>query len=156
MLFFIFITEMIIIVIVVIILTWLLSNFNFKVYVSFCWFASVQPQKKVFLRDHNGNKFTQLFCVIPAIAPQIFFLFSILHYSSVFDCKFICKSYVSIEFIFLMVKDTHLLMTCLFKVYEFFSPCSQQLSVSTIGCLEDYYEKGQSKYILRKFETSGR
>ena len=35
-----------------------------------------------------------------------------LHFSSVFDCKFICKSYgnfLFVEFIFVMVKDTYLL-----------------------------------------------
>ena len=33
------------------------------------------PQKNFFFRDHNGNKATELFCVIPAIAPRIFFYF---------------------------------------------------------------------------------
>ena len=57
-----------------------------------------------FLRDHNGNKATQLFCVIPAIAPCIYIQF--------FDCWFIWKSNVNfsfIEFIFVMVKNTYLL-----------------------------------------------
>ena len=36
-------------------------------YVSRC-FTSVYPTT-VFLRDRNGNKVTQLFCVIPAIVP---------------------------------------------------------------------------------------
>ena len=26
----------------------------------------------------------------------------------------------------------------------------------SVGCLEDYHERGKSKYILRKFETSAR
>ena len=34
------------------------------------------PRKKsFFLRDHNGNKAMQLFCVIPVIAPRIYFYF---------------------------------------------------------------------------------
>ena len=65
-------------------------NFNFNFFVCFCWFASVlplppPPKKKKML---------------------------IVHYSSVFDCKFIQKSYVNfwfIKFIFVMVKDTFLL-----------------------------------------------
>ena len=36
-------------------------------YVS-CCFASIYPTTN-FLRDHNGKKVIQLFCVIPAIAP---------------------------------------------------------------------------------------
>ena len=77
-------------------------------FVSFCWFTSAQKQKhKIFLRDHSGNKATQLFCVIPAIPPRIYIL-----YIQFFDCRFIWKSYVNfsfIEFIFVMVKDTYLL-----------------------------------------------
>ena len=85
---------------------------NSKYFVCFCWFTFVLPPKKAFLRDQNGNKATQLFCVIPAIAPRMFFLISILHYNLVFDCKFIWKSYVNfsfIELIFVMVKGTYLL-----------------------------------------------
>ena len=37
-------------------------------YVS-CCFISIYPTIVFFLRDHNGNKVTQLFCVIPAVAP---------------------------------------------------------------------------------------
>ena len=49
---------------------------NSKFFVCLCWFTFALPSRKVFLRDHNGNKATQLFCVIPAIAPCIcFFLF---------------------------------------------------------------------------------
>ena len=48
---------------------------NSKFFVCFCWFTFVLPTKKVFLRDHNGNKAIQLFCVIPVIAPRIFFWF---------------------------------------------------------------------------------
>ena len=50
---------------------------NPKFFVCFCWFTFVlpppPPKKKFFLRDHNGNKATQLFCVIPAIVPHMFF-----------------------------------------------------------------------------------
>ena len=47
-------------------------------FVSFCLFTSALPpppknkNRKFFLRDHNENKATQLFCVIPAIAPRIY------------------------------------------------------------------------------------
>ena len=83
---------------------------NSKFFACFCWFTFVLPPKKFFW----GTKATQLFCVIPAIAPRIFFLISILHYSLVFDCKFIWKSYVNFsftEFIFVMVKDTYFFIT---------------------------------------------
>ena len=30
------------------------------------------------------------------------------------------------------------------------------LAVFTVGCIEDFYEKGQSKYFLKKLEISGR
>ena len=43
-------------------------------------------------------------CVTPTMLSGVF-----LHRSSVFDCKFIWKSYVNfpfVEFIFVMVKDT--------------------------------------------------
>ena len=82
---------------------------NFKFFVCFCWITFVLAPKIFFLRDHNGNKATQLFCVIPAIAPHTFvFFISILHYNLVFDCKFIWKSYVNfsfIELIFVMYKQ---------------------------------------------------
>ena len=84
-----------------------------KYFVCFCWVAFVLPTKKVLLRGHYGKKVTQLFCVIPAIAPHMFFFISILYYSLVFDCKFIWKSYVHfsfIEFVFVMVKGTYLLI----------------------------------------------
>ena len=29
-------------------------------------------------------------------------------------------------------------------------------AIFLVHCLEDYHERGQSKYILRKFETSAR
>ena len=51
-------------------------------FVSFSRFTSVLPpppkkRHKIFLRDHNGNKATQLFCVIPAISPRIYvYIFS--------------------------------------------------------------------------------
>ena len=35
-----------------------------------------EKEQKVSLRDHNGNKATQFYCVVPAIAPRIFFNFS--------------------------------------------------------------------------------
>ena len=53
-------------------------------------------------------------------------LISILHYSSVFDCKFIWKSYVNfsfIEFIFVMVKDTYLLTYLTLSKVIFLSMC---------------------------------
>ena len=37
-----------------------------------------------FFKDHNGNKTTQLFCVIPVIVPLVF-----LQYRSIFYCKFL-------------------------------------------------------------------
>ena len=94
------ITFNIIIIIVIIIMVIVFSNLyyyncNFHIYYQwasyqmtsyqiltfFCEFllihicstSSPQKQKqKFFLRDHNGNKATQLFCVIPAIAPHIY------------------------------------------------------------------------------------
>ena len=81
----------------------------------FCWFTSAVPlppknkNKKLFLRDHNGNKATQPFCVTTATAPRnVYFLFYII--VQFFDCRFIWKSYVSfsfIEVIFVMVKDVY-------------------------------------------------
>ena len=47
---------------------------------------------------YNENKVTQLFPVIPPIAPHIL-LFFILHYSSVFDYKFTWKSYANFSYI---------------------------------------------------------
>ena len=43
----------------------------------FCCFTSIYPIT-VFLRDRNGNKVKQLFCVIPAIVPygEVFFNFN--------------------------------------------------------------------------------
>ena len=43
------------------------------------------------------------------------------------------------------------------KVYELFSLCSRQLWMFLqLMSLEAYYEKGQSKWFLKKFGTSGR
>ena len=61
-----------------------LSNFNFDFFCEFllihiCSTSSTQKQKQnfFFLRDHNENKATQLFCVIPAFAPCIYvYIFS--------------------------------------------------------------------------------
>ena len=93
---------------------------NPKFFVCFCWFTFVLSPKKDFFRVHNGNKATQLFRVIPTIAPRMFFFWiSILQYNLVFDCKFIWKSYVNfsfIELIFVMVKDTFLLIRTFNKI----------------------------------------
>ena len=108
------VTEIIIMVTVVINHTYL--AFFFKFLVGFCWFASflphlspsTPPQKLFCLRDYNKNKATQI-CVLSLASPLVYFLFYILHYSSVFDCKFIWKHYVNfsfINFIFVMMKDT--------------------------------------------------
>ena len=79
----------------------------------FCMFLLIRicstPPKKVFSGTTMGKKQYSIFRVIPVIAPRILFLFFILHYSLVFDCKFIWKSYVDfsvIEFTFVMAKDT--------------------------------------------------
>ena len=75
----------------------------------FCMFLLIRicstPPKKVFSGTTMGKKQYSIFRVIPVIAPRILFLFFILHYSLVFDCKFIWKSSV-IEFTFVMAKDT--------------------------------------------------
>ena len=90
-----------------------LSNFSFKFFYMFLLIhiyatplLPPPPQKKFFSRDYNGNKATQIFCVISFIAPRIFSF--ILHYRLAFDCKFIWKRYVTfsfIQFIFVIVKD---------------------------------------------------
>ena len=45
------------------------------------------------------------------------------------------------------------------KLPTFKMPSAFALAVFTVACVEDYYERGQSKYILielTKFETSAR
>ena len=107
------VTEIVIMVTVVINHTYLAFFLNF-------WSVSVDshpfyptfppstpPQKLFCLRDYNKNKATQI-CVLSLASPLVYFLFYILHYSSVFDCKFIWKHYVNfsfIDFIFVMMKD---------------------------------------------------
>ena len=55
------------------------SNFNFKLFVCFCRLASVlSPPKNVFkffLGHHNGNKATQLFCVIPCHRTSYIYIY---------------------------------------------------------------------------------
>ena len=46
-----------------------ISTSNFELFICFLLFYINIPQHCFFLRDHNGNKVTQLFCVMPAIAP---------------------------------------------------------------------------------------
>ena len=58
--------EIIIIIIIIIIITIIIITITY------------------FFKDHNGNKTTQLFCVIPVIVPQVF-----LQYRSIFYCKFL-------------------------------------------------------------------
>ena len=62
-------------------------------YVSFC-FTSMYPTT-FFLRDHNGNKVTQLFCAIPPISPyrDVFyhsFNFNKLIFVYVANIRFTC------------------------------------------------------------------
>ena len=66
-----------------------------------------RPQKNFFWGNSVKIKPNSFF-VFSQPSHLVYFLFSILHYSSVFDCKFIWKSYVNfsfIEFIFVTVKD---------------------------------------------------
>lgn len=42
----------------------------------------------------------------------------------------------------------------LFAIYaSFLASVLDNLTVLMVGCLEDHYRKGQSKYLLRKSET---
>ena len=101
MLFFIFvITEIIIFVTVVIIMTWLLIKFQFKIF-----YVSVDshlflPKKQKNKKTKKGSK--KFFCGTKMeIKPHSFsvlnlplrlvYIFFILHYSLVFDCKFIIE-----------------------------------------------------------------
>ena len=80
---------------------------------SFSWFTSALPpppknkNRNFFLRDHNGNKATAFLCY-PCHCTSYLCI-----YIQFFYCRFIWKSYVNfsfIEFIFVMVKDTYLLI----------------------------------------------
>ena len=65
-------------------------------------------KNKVFLRDRNGNKATIFFLCYPCQRTLYIFSYFILHYSSVFDCKFIWKNYVHFslfESIFVILTD---------------------------------------------------
>ena len=68
--------------------------------------------KKYFFEGPQWKKNHSAFLCYFCHRTSYIYFFIILHYSSVFNCKFIWKSYVNfsfIEFIFVMVKDTYFL-----------------------------------------------
>ena len=52
------------------------------------------------------------------------------------------------------LKTGRQLLLIRFKKLSTFKMVRKTLAVFTVGCLQDYYERDQRKYILREFETS--
>ena len=71
-----------------------ISSSIFELFICFLLFYINIPQH-CFLRDHNGNKFIQLLCVIPAIVPYEELFITIFNFNEflfvyIVNIRFIC------------------------------------------------------------------
>ena len=126
-----------------------LSNFNFKFFVHFCWFTSALPAtlstKKLFCGNTKEMK-PHSFFVLSLPSQLVHFLSSIFPCSSVFDCKFIWKSYV-IFFVYWVhfCSDERYLLTCLITYWMKSWVKKLQIS-STFAILREKFAKVDKTY----------